>query len=295
MRSKLKKVLAFYRASTLLMFGAVAKAEKKARNGDYILSIYFHSPSKQLFESCVEWLIKRKFNFITIAEVQAIAKGEKPFPKGAVVITVDDGWQSNEKNIVAVADKFQIPVAIFISTQPVEEGVYWWSYIKEANKKKIEERSAQVLKKVPNEERLQIVDRVKAKITLEREALTVEQVKNIASNQLVTIGSHTVSHPILPTCDQEKATFEIKKSKEILESWLNKKVDSFAYPNGSFTDREIEILKEAGYDIAFSTKSYYLTPKHITDIYSLPRFEIFEKASFSENICRMAGVWFKSI
>ncbi len=55
-----------------------------------------------------------------------------PFPKGAVCLTVDDGWQSNVHNVVEVANRHEVPVTIFVSTTSAEEGTYWWSYVQQA-------------------------------------------------------------------------------------------------------------------------------------------------------------------
>src|SRR5690606_41546453 len=75
-----------------------------------------------------------------------IAKGKVAFPKAGVFLSVDDGWQSNKRNIVEVALKHDVPVTIFVSTEPVEKGAYWWSFI--------QHDKVQYLKTLPNEERL---------------------------------------------------------------------------------------------------------------------------------------------
>lgn len=288
-----RNILAFFVAGILIVTGSVRRARKRALQGSCILSIYFHDPEKDLFESCVKWLQKQGFSFISTNELTAIARGEQKFPHGSVILTVDDGWKNNRENIVAVAERLQVPVTIFVSTDPVEKGgAYWWSYIKKANKAGLFQQSVESLKKLDNTERTRIVQEVKAKLPLEREALTIEEVQTISNGGYVSIGSHTVTHPILPRCSDDTAFFELATSKTTLESWLDKKVDGFAYPNGDYTEREINILKEMGYQVAFSTQTTYLTKENISDIYTIPRFEVFEQASFTENICRMTGVWF---
>lgn len=288
-----RKMAAYLVSNALLLTGKVSRACKKAHDGQYIMSVYFHSPDKKLFTSCVKWFLKNNFTFLSLDDIEDIATGKKPFPKSGVVFTVDDGWQSNKENIAAVANEYKIPVAIFASTQPIErDGAYWWSYIGKAKDEGLIGQGIWDLKKVPNEERMAVLEKVKEKITLPREALTVDELKEIAATKYVHIGSHTVTHPIISRCSDETSEYELSESKNILEKWLNKKVDHFAYPNGNFAQRELDTLKKAGYTLAFTTEPAYLTPDNLKKPFELPRFDVLEDISFQENICRMTGVWF---
>jgi peptidoglycan/xylan/chitin deacetylase (PgdA/CDA1 family) len=123
--------------------------------------------------------------------------------------------------------------------------------------------------------------------------MTITELKEINENKTITIGSHTVSHPVLTKCSDVESSYEINFSKEELENIINKQVKYFAYPNGNYGLREIEILKNNGYTAAFSTITDYLTKNNLDKIFQYPRFEILENVSFAENICRITGVWFK--
>ncbi|MFT3911825.1 MAG: polysaccharide deacetylase family protein [Ferruginibacter sp.] len=288
-----RNIAAYMLSKFLIISGKVRKVKKRAANGDFILSVYFHDPDKHLFESCVKWFLKEGYSFISTDELAAVAKAEKPFPKSAVIFTVDDGWSGNKENIAAIANRYKIPVTIFASTQPIATGeAYWWSYISAANKKGLVTQSVSALKKVKNEERMSIVNAVKEQLPLKREALTIDELKEISATNFVTIGSHTVTHPILITCTDEQSNFEIKESKKILENWLHKDIEHFAYPNGLFHEREINFLKDSGYKTAYTTIPQYLTAENFKDLYRLPRFDVLEGISFTENICRMTGAWF---
>lgn len=279
-------------ARFLINTGSVKRACHKLQQGDYMLSLCFHAPSKDFFESCVEWLSKNGFHFISVNELEEIINEQKPFPKGAVVITIDDGWQSNLDNIVPIADKYKVPVEIFVSTEVVEKGSgYWWSYIVAARKMGLSKEPVEFFKTIDNEDRVRILEETKTKIQLKREALTVEQVNEISKSGYIGIGSHSVSHPILPRCSNESSKHEILSSKERLEEWTGKQVKHFAYPNGDFSNREISFLKRYGYTLAFTTEQKYLTKEKLTQRYKLPRFMMVENATFEENICRIVGVW----
>lgn len=289
-----RNILAFFFALWLIFSGKVRKARQRAMDGEFILSIYFHNPSKKEFESIVKWFIKRKFRFLSLQELRGIMTDEITFPKGAVVITVDDGWGTNEINIVEIADRYRIPVTIFVSTEPVEQGVYWWSYAKEAIKKGHPIPSINELKKMPNRSRLDIVNKTMQEISLDREAMTVEQVQRISKSDYITIGGHTHTHPVLINCSDEDVRNEMSLCNDKLTSWTRKRVEFFAYPNGDFSYREIEVLKELGYEMGFANNPEYLTRDALRNNYSIPRLGFLEGASFAENICRMMGVWKKA-
>ena len=75
---------------------------------------------------------------------------------------------------------------------------------------------------------------------------------------LVTIGAHTINHPVLANETDKYCQFEIKESIDKLESILGHPIKYFAYPNGrpgfDFTDREMSYLKENNIALAFSTE-----------------------------------------
>ena len=70
---------------------------------------------------------------------------------------------------------------------------------------------------------------------------------------LVTIGSHTLTHPMLTRIEEEAAREEIVGSRLRLEQMLNRTISVFSFPFGAFNERLIEICREAGYQRVFTT------------------------------------------
>ncbi len=279
-------------ARMLLQSGRVKKALNHIRESDQMIGLCFHAPGRQLFESCVTWLTDHGFRCISVRDLENIIDQKQPFPRQTVLITVDDGWQSNLENIAAPARKLKIPVSIFISTEMVKEGnAYWWSYVLKGRKAGLVKESVEYFKTLDNEIRVQKIAELKQKIEIEREALTISQLQEIADNPYVTIGSHTDTHPILPRCSDKRSKQEIILSRETLQSWLHRDINYFAYPNGDYTQREINYLIDAGFTISFTTEQTFITPAHLKNRYQIPRFMMVESASLEENICRMIGVW----
>ncbi len=81
-----------------------------------------------------------------------------------------------------------------------------------------------------------------------------DMVSEIHSSGLVDVESHTLGHLMLTTLPIEAAKNEIFESKRILEEKLQKKVNYFAYPYGDFNEGVVNLVKEAGYKLAFSTR-----------------------------------------
>lgn len=94
------------------------------------------------------------------------------------------------------------------------------------------------------------------------------------------IGSHTLTHPFLTQCDEEKIVHEIKMSKAILEEKLNDKVEFFCYPYGFFNQNIVDIVKKAGYKGAVAI--YDHVPLWNQDFFSLPRIPIPARQSLWE-------------
>lgn len=69
-----------------------------------------------------------------------------------------------------------------------------------------------------------------------------------------SIQSHTLSHPMLGESDDEKIFQELDRSKKIIEDRIGSRVDSLSLPFGSSSRRVIEIARDVGYSIIFTSR-----------------------------------------
>ena len=74
------------------------------------------------------------------------------------------------------------------------------------------------------------------------------------------IGAHTLSHVNLMHVRREVAKKEISESKRLLEEVIGKPVTSFAYPQGSYNKTHVEMVRDAQFLCARTTKPFYTTP-----------------------------------
>ena len=98
----------------------------------------------------------------------------------------------------------------------------------------------------------------------------------------VTIGAHTVDHPILANLDDATARAQIHESRERLVDILREPVTQFAYPNGQpgrdYGRAHVAMVKEAGFRCAVTTAPRTARPG--MDRYELPRFTPWDKTGW---------------
>ena len=114
--------------------------------------------------------------------------------------------------------------------------------------------------------------------------LNVRELLQLARSGM-SIGAHTMSHPVLAQCTEDDALREIVESKAELECVLAQPVWALAYPfgtPGTITQREVNLARDAGFECAFvnvgggavdALQRYVLARTHVTSGMSLAEFE----------------------
>lgn len=284
----LKKFLRESLAFLLIQFYYISKPKYEG-----ILSMYFHNPSKELFEKILKWLLARGFRFISISELDSIIR-QKLNTEKLAFISFDDGWKGNIELMESI-NKYKIPVTIFVTTNALKEGNYWWEYSlingqrKYSGIKEVEEFKK--LEEIEFNEKMAIL---KQNYCLKRSSITLEELIKISKNEFVTIGSHTVNHPILIRCSPETQIIELMESKKILSQLLNKNIEYLAFPNGDYNEDTLNFTKQCGYKMAFTINPGRIDVENV-DPYTIPRNALYDRGGYYENISKILGVWQKLI
>jgi len=121
----------------------------------------------------------------------------------------------------------------------------------------------------------------------DRQALSVEEVESLKS--IIDFQAHTRLHPILSQCSTDRVVNEIAGSKTELEERFGLNVYALAYPNGDYSDREIEIVRNAGYKCALTLDGGFNVQN--TDLLRLHRIPIYDQAGLNELIVKASGFW----
>ena len=178
-------------------------------------------------------------------------------PSKSVVITIDDGHAGNIE-LLPLFKQYRICPTLFVCTQIVDTHRHFWFKIEGQSKAEREK-----LKRLPNGERLvslkHTTDFEPEKTYPDRQALNITEMEKMVAD--VDFQPHTQFHPILTHCTEAECRQEILGSKLDLEELLEIECSHFSYPNGDYTEREIEIVKTAGFRSARTTDIGWNTQK----------------------------------
>lgn len=68
----------------------------------------------------------------------------------------------------------------------------------------------------------------------------------------MTIGFHTVDHPVLPTLEDHRLSLAVVRGRAELEAAVGGTIGLFAYPHGKVDRRAVDAVRAAGYDAAWT-------------------------------------------
>lgn len=104
--------------------------------------------------------------------------------------------------------------------------------------------------------------------------LTKEELRELAFGDLVEIGAHTLTHPVLAGLPPDQQQHEIGGSKRRLEALTGKTITSFAYPYGKknhYTRQTVDAVRASGFACACSNFGGLVTRS--SNRFALPRFQ----------------------
>jgi len=259
-----------------------------------ILSIYFHNPSIKVFETIIKWLVKYNFNIISIKEFQEYFHLEKCKNKRTVFISFDDAWSGNLE-LVNVLKKYNVAATLFVAPKAIIDGQIWLNVVRKQFSQldlgKTEGINVEDIKKLSFSKAVSLYEEAKEKGEIQREIMTKPQLLEFSN--VVSIGSHTVSHPILTNCDDETILQEVNESEYILKDWGLDSNRSLAYPNGSYNENTVTLLGATNYRYAFTTKPIFIELLGQKSNFEIPRICIPDGFGKYENLARMSTIWTK--
>lgn len=209
--------------------------------------------------------LKRRFVIIGLDELldRCESSGHQ------IALTFDDGLRNNITHAYPVLRALSIPATFFVCPGLIENHKWLWTY--ESNER---------LRWMATGERVSLArewgraehdprsmgDWIRTLSSAQREA-AIDQLRSATrgfeptplqhltydtmgwdellatDSKLITVGSHTVSHPILTTCTPEELSREIQGSQRWLEERLQRPVRHFCYPNAAQDDRVVQMVR----------------------------------------------------
>jgi peptidoglycan/xylan/chitin deacetylase (PgdA/CDA1 family) len=166
-------------------------------------------------EAQVRALREAGFSLVTVSElVRRTASGSPP--PGLVALTFDDGLRNLLEPLLRLADE-GVPTSVY----PVTEWI------------------GGLHPDLPNPEHARMLDSV--------------HLRKLADAG-VEIGTHSATHPDLSTLSLAECVQELRDSRLILESIIERPVRTAAYPYGSYTSTTMEAAREAGIEVAVAAE-----------------------------------------
>ena len=206
---------------------------------DRVLILVYHNPTPQVLHLHLSHLCGIA-DPVELTSVTSPGTGRPRF-----VITLDDGHAGN-RGLVDVCRAHGVRPTIFVCSQIIgTKRQFWWQASKEVTAR------AETLKRLSNAERKKAMFKLGFSQEAEIACAAALSSADIAEMKLACdFQSHGRFHPILTRCDDLECEIEISRSRREIKAITGGDCSSFAYPNGNYGDREVELVRSAGYALA---------------------------------------------
>ena len=255
--------------------------------------VYHGTPSREAasFERQLRWL-KRRFDIVPLRAIaNAAANGGTLGDK--VALTFDDGLRSNVEVAYPLLHRLALPATFYVCPGLVDRAKWLWTHetrrrlarLSPAARAELAREwgaSAEIdpfvgwMKTLDSATRRRVEQRVQEATPQftptpeERDDYDLADWKALRrlDPSIITIGSHTLTHPILPGVPAAELEAEVRDSRRQLERSLERPVDSFAYPNGDL-DAAADACVRRHYRVALRASGGCV--KRGVDLHRLPR------------------------
>jgi peptidoglycan/xylan/chitin deacetylase (PgdA/CDA1 family) len=266
---------------------------------------------EQMFAWQMRYLAKH-FHCLRLEDAVGLLRSGKPLPPNPAVVTFDDGFRNNLRYALPILRRYGVPATVFVTTGHIGRGVQllWTERVgRILGAAGVSGDAARVemkrLKSISWRERDAAIHELESRLEHARRSsaraaepnadrymfLTWGEVRELADGG-VTIGSHTVDHPIMSSLDAERREWEVVQSKQEIERHLGAPCTLFSYPNGTandFGECDKTNLEKAGYIAAVTQIAG--TNDRRTDRFALKRLNIGRGHGPLLFMAQVSGFW----
>jgi peptidoglycan/xylan/chitin deacetylase (PgdA/CDA1 family) len=250
--------------------------------------------------------LARHFKVVSLGTMlDRIMNGSYPLAD-EIVLTFDDGLRNNLTVVYPLLRELQLPATMFVCPALVESREWLWNHemrcrlqmlaipdLAELRMKLLTPGTTvdaiiEWMKTLPLQQR-RMAEAIIRQATAgfqptaaQKEAFDVMNWNDLRSLDcdLITVGSHTLSHPILTKLSGQEIEAEILESRRCLEQRLERKVDLFCYPNGAYDRRAYQLVQKT-YRAAVTTETGVIDGTDGLDVHRLPRIPSAENAALT--------------
>lgn len=242
--------------------------------------------------------LARNFRIVSLAAMVDRLSRQGAAAPNEIVLTFDDGLRNNFTVVYPLLRQLRVPATFFVCPELIGSGQWLWNHearcrLQTLNREALTELRSRLLaanisvegmvewiKTLKPQQRRWAEDLIRQATpdfrptAAQNEAydiMTWEELSALDST-LITIGSHTLTHPILTTLTAAEIDFELRESRRLLEQRLKREIQFFCYPNGSYDERVYQAVKN-NYRAAVTTEIGVLRRKRDdeVDLHRLPR------------------------
>jgi peptidoglycan/xylan/chitin deacetylase (PgdA/CDA1 family) len=257
------------------------------------------------FERQMEFL-KKNLKVITLEAAVAQLKAGRPFTGRSAVITFDDGYRNVLTRAYPALKRLGLPFTVFLTTDFIGGSKRpWWDRLSEMLAGSVSSGDRQklflaartkLLELDPDDQEKylsQLAQGLPAGIGPDEEQafMSWDEVRSLAADPLVEIGSHTVSHPVTSRLAPDRLRAELTGSKKTIEGMIGRPVSALAYPYGfrsAYSDQVVAEVKKAGYTSALTGVPGRNTVN--SDIYRLNRISVYTGAPWFTLVTQLSGI-----
>lgn len=256
----------------------------------------------------VRMLRRSGFDFVSLDELHR-RMTERDFSRRFVCLTFDDGYRDTLQWAYPILKDARVPFAVYVPTSfPDRLGELWWLVLEAviarndriglvidgrdckfdcgtvAEKRTLYDELYWWLRGRSTEAELrEVIRNLAAFYHVDIAAFCNELCMNwpelaeLATDPLVTIGAHTVNHPMLAKLTRDSVRSEVDLGRSVIEAALALRPQHLSYPfgdRGSAGAREFEIAAELGFKTAVTTRPGVLFPGHSRRMLALPRISL---------------------
>jgi peptidoglycan/xylan/chitin deacetylase (PgdA/CDA1 family) len=208
---------------------------------------------------------------------------DRPPARPQMVLTFDDGLRNNHRVAYPLLARLRLPAVFYVCPALIEAGCWLWNHEARERLRSMSPQAQALLvramqaaasnvdgivewmKRLPADACREVQERIRGETKgFEPSAAQRERFDMMSWDELVdldptivTIGSHTLNHPILTSLPQAQLWHEVRASRQYLEDRLGRTVAHFCYPNGA-NDPAVQSVVAETYDTAVTTQRGYV-------------------------------------
>ena len=262
----------------------------------------------RFFERVIKFLRRSGIDIVSLDEMhRRLSEGD--FARRFVCLTFDDGYRDTLQCAYPILKAAGAPFAVYVVSSFADRlGELWWLALEAviarnnriglmiggrnrtfdctsiAEKRALFDELYWYVRSRPTDAETRAIVRdlaacyrVDMAALCEEHCMSWQELAELAADPLVTIGAHTVNHPMLAKVPEDTVRSEMNLSRSVIEAALAVRPQHLSYPVGDRSSagaREFRIAAELGFKTAVTTRPGVLFPEHRAHLTALPRISL---------------------